>query len=152
MHWILGDATKYLGWLTDPTQQNPAASFDIQQQAVLNPDLGHVGPTDTLTPQSDDNDVDPAMLSYFLSEISELRPNNMASTSADKQYHDPQIPAHTRSTGWINPTHVVTGPPGSVSATRANSPRGGLFSRAGSQIPEETAEDRWRKCSHAYIT
>jgi len=150
MHWMLDDATRYFGSLTDTGQQSVQPTFGgLNQQSMLYTD--DTIPIDIPTFRSEDNKVDSTMLSYFLSEINQLRPNNnsnnnIASTSGDRQLHDSySTNGHVRGMGWTSPAPAASGQPVSASATRANSPRGGMFSRAGSNPPEETAEDRWRE-------
>jgi hypothetical protein len=144
---MLDDATRYFGSLSDTGQHNVQPTFGgLNQHSMLYTD--DTIPIDVPTFRSEDNKVDSTMLSYFLSEINQLRPNisNIASTSGDRQHHDPYVAhGHARGMGWISPAPAASGQPVSASATRANSPRGGMYSRAGSNPPEETAEDRWRE-------
>lgn len=151
MHWMLDDATRYLSSITaDPSgQQNAPFGFgDFASQPLAFSDGDAVGLADAPMFQAGDDTVDSAMLSYFLSEIQQLRPSNAVGSSSlpDRQHQDTYAAGQARNLGAISPAPGGgSGRLGSTSVTRANSPRAGFYSRAGSVPAEETAEDRWRK-------
>jgi hypothetical protein len=148
---MLDDATRYLSSITaDPSgQQNAPFGFgDFASQPLAFSDGDAVGLADAPMFQAGDDTVDSAMLSYFLSEIQQLRPSNAIGSSSlpDRQHQDIYAAGQARNLGAISPAPGGgSGRLGSTSVTRANSPRAGFYSRAGSVPAEETAEDRWRK-------
>lgn len=144
MHWVLDDATNYFNSLPDLTQQHSFAMFEGPEPTAV-PD--QATSFDAHEIRFEDNKADTALLSYFVSEINQLSSNNNVAntTTGETHHHDPYAVGHARAMTSADPAFGAFHRPESASLTRASSPRGGLFSRAGSIPQEETAEDRWRE-------